>query len=223
MDQRFRLERESNVFITDGRKHRIGRGIPEELRDGGIADTQPITGVEDGIARAQLESGFLFLGSAQLDVIELLHGTLVHGKSGGQLIEAQPHKCESASEGGEWLVEKRTLLALQLCQKSGDGFTAGVLPRGISWLIRSEVCPPMPQRGHRNIEKIELVGDVQPNIPRVSMAHLEDFQIEKYFRPRTVQLSKKLGCGFQRPLRPAHCDRAGCGVTRRELEFKERP
>src|SRR5258707_1579586 len=112
MSQRFRLERESDVLVIDGRKGRGERLIPDDMRDGRVVKNRREAGVEDGIARSQLESGVLCLGSAQVDVIEPPDGTLIHGKNAGHLIEAEPHQRKSAAEGGEWLAKDRILLAL---------------------------------------------------------------------------------------------------------------
>src|SRR5258708_39738709 len=96
------------------------------MRDGRVVKNRREAGVEDGIARSQLESGVLCLGSAQVDVIERPDGTLIHGKNAGQLIEAEPHQRKSAAEGGEWLAKDRILMALQLCEEDGDGLIAGL-------------------------------------------------------------------------------------------------
>src|ERR1019366_6586102 len=65
---------------------------PYDRRDGGTVINRRKTGVEDGIALSQLKSGVLFLGGPQVDVLELLYGTGIHGKRGGQLIQAEPHQ-----------------------------------------------------------------------------------------------------------------------------------
>ena len=55
-------------------------------------------------------------------------------------------------------------------------------------------CPP-PRRGEcgcRNIEKIEIVRNVQPDITHVGVAYLEDFQIEHHFGYGAVELAEKL-------------------------------
>src|SRR4029077_13669921 len=77
--------------------------------------------------------------------------------------------------------------------------------------------------GRRNVKKFELAGDVDPDIPHVAMTYLEDLQIKHYFRTRTIQLSEKLGCGFQRCLRSAQRNCARCGIEAGELELKQRP
>jgi hypothetical protein len=71
VNQRLRLERESNVLIIDGREGRGVGLIPDDRRDGRIVINRRKTGVEDGIALSQLESGVLLLGGTQLDVLEL--------------------------------------------------------------------------------------------------------------------------------------------------------
>ncbi len=65
VNQRLRLERESDVLIIDGRKGRGERLIPDDLRDRRIVINRSEAGVEDGITRSQLKSGVLLLGSAQ--------------------------------------------------------------------------------------------------------------------------------------------------------------
>ena len=76
------------------------------------------------------------------------------------------------------------------------------------------------ERGGRNVEKIERVGNMQPELPHVGVAHLEYVQFEHHFRPGTIQLIEKLGCGLQRRLRPAQRDRTRRGVEAGELELK---
>src|SRR6266849_4362302 len=175
--------------------------------DGRIVKNRSEAGVQDGIARSQFKSCFLLLGGAQVDVIERLDGTLIHGKYGGQLIETKSHQREPAAEGCERLAEDRILLALQLCEKGGDGLIAGLVDAAGGNQLVDDVLDVLSserrKRGRRNIEKIEIIRDVQPDIPHVGVAYLEDFQIEDHFRPGTVQLSEKLGCGFQRCLRSA--------------------
>src|SRR5713101_8110749 len=112
MNQRLRLESKSDVLIVDRRKRRSEGLIPDGLRDGRIVKNRREAGVQDGIARSQFKSGFLLLGSAQVDVIERPDGTLIHGEHAGQVIEAEPHQRESAAEGGEGLAKDRILLAL---------------------------------------------------------------------------------------------------------------
>src|ERR1700687_4896586 len=224
VNQWFRLERKSDVLIIDGRKGRGERLIPDRLRDGGIVKNWREAGVEDGIARPQFKSGFLLLGSAQVDVIERPDGTLIHRKRGGQLIEAKSHQREPAAEGRERLAEDGILLALQLCEKGGDGLIAGLVDTARGNELVDNVLDVLSAEsrkcGRRNVKKLELVLDVQPDIPTVGVAYLEDFQIEHHFRPGTIQLSKKLGCGFQRRLRSAQRDRARCRIEARELELK---
>ncbi len=160
-------------------------------------------------------------------MIELPDRTFIHGKHGRQLIEAQSHQREAPAEGRQRLAEDRILLALQLRQQSGDGLAAGLVDAAGGNQLIDQVLDVLSadsgERGRRNVEKIEIVWDVQPDVPSVAVAYLEDFQIEHDFRPGAVQLSQKLGCGFQRRLRSAHRDSARRGVEAHELEFEERP
>ena len=75
-------------------------------------------------------------------------------------------------------------------------------PEAISWLISSWIfCPPRAASAAAGmLKRLKLVRDVQPDVPHVGVAYLEDFQVEHHFRPGTIQLSEKLGCGFQRCL-----------------------
>src|SRR5580658_375301 len=127
MHPRLRFEGESDVLIADRRKGRGERLISDDLSDSRVVVNWRKAGVEDGIPRSQFESGILFLGRPQGDVIQLPDRTLVHGKRGGQLIEAKSHQREAAAEGCEWLTEDRILLALQLCEESRDGLIAGLV------------------------------------------------------------------------------------------------
>jgi len=89
---------------------------------------------------------------------------------------------------------------LQLCQQGGDGLIAGLVdPAGGNQLVNLALeilSAHSRQRSCWYIEKIEVVGDVQPDISRVGVAHLKYFQIEHHFRPLAIQLREELGCGF---------------------------
>ena len=52
-------------------------------------------------------------------MLKLFHGTLVHGKDGGQMIEAEAHEGKPAAEGCDGLAEDGILLALQLREQAG--------------------------------------------------------------------------------------------------------
>src|SRR5271169_2158313 len=176
----FRFERESDVLIANGRKGRGERLISDDLRDGRIVIDRSKAGVEDGITRSQLERGVFLLGSAQSHVLELPDRTLVHGKRGGQMIEAKSHEREAAAEGCERLTEDRILLALQLCEQGANGLIAGLVDAARGNQLVDQALDVLSAKsrecGHRNVIKIESIRDMQPNIAHVGVAHLENFQ-----------------------------------------------
>src|SRR5208337_2857646 len=79
------------------------------------------------------------------------------------------------------------------------------------------------QRGLGDIEEVEIIRDVQPDVAHVSVVYLEDLQVEHHFRPGTIQLPKKLGRGCERRLRPSQRDRAGASVQAGKLHLKQCP
>src|ERR1700739_1270474 len=99
------LENKSNVFVVEGRKS-SGEGLVlDHLRDGGVVVNGRKAGIENGVARAELDGRFLRLGRANGHVLERAHRTLVHGERGPQLIEAQAHERKPAAKGDQRLAE----------------------------------------------------------------------------------------------------------------------
>jgi len=78
-------------------------------------------------------------------------------------------------------------------------------PEETNWLIQAldALSAKCRQRGHRNVEKIEHIRDVQPDAPGVGVAHLEDLHVEQHFRTRAIELAQKLGCRLPTPVAAA--------------------
>src|SRR5947209_7122199 len=114
---RLRFNRQSQVLVAERGEGGGKTLVPDNLRNGRAIEHGCKARVHDGIARAHTEGRFVPGFCSQYRMLQVLDRTLVHLQSRSQLIEAQPHECLAATEGGEGLRENRILLSLKLCQQ----------------------------------------------------------------------------------------------------------